>query len=280
MLTSGGGSVRSVVMTLTMKSAGLLLLLAAVFSSAQAQWMQPLPPLQPLPGMAPMAPMQPLPPMSVTEEAQVATATAVSNGPGSASSFSSNTNGVTSGWTQSSGPGSSASASTSGPNSKGCQVISQAQSGGCPNGGTNCCSITQRVERCNGYSTAVASVNGKSGTCCVALQRISDKSPQLFCASPKAGKNYLMMPANVQIELKPSCRSQLTSSGSLACTVTFNKGLPKGFTYPAGFTAKAPLTLWANKPFNGFRPCNGGKFNKFIQAVSRTSPVALTSKCE
>jgi hypothetical protein len=239
--------------------------------------MQPLPPLQPLPGMPAMAPLLPL---TAPEGAQVATASAVANGPGSSSSFASNNNGVTSGYTQSTGAGNYASAGTSGPDARGCVVINQAASGGCPNGGTNCCSTTEKVERCGFYTTAVASVNGHYGTCCIALQRISDRTPQLFCAAPTSGRNYLQMPANVDIDIKPSCASELSQDGSLACTVAFPRGLPPGFAYPAGFTVRDPLTLYANRPFNGFQPCLGGKFRRFIQAVSREAPVILTSKCE
>eukprot|EP00878_Enallax_costatus_P036475 GHUV01040965.1.p1 GENE.GHUV01040965.1~~GHUV01040965.1.p1 ORF type:complete len:167 (-),score=28.97 GHUV01040965.1:438-938(-) len=82
------------------KAVSVLLILIAVAGTAHAQFMQPM---QPLPGMPAMAPMQPLPPMKIPEGAQVATASAVANGPGTATSFSSNNNGVTSGFTQSSG---------------------------------------------------------------------------------------------------------------------------------------------------------------------------------
>jgi hypothetical protein len=258
----------------TRKTASVLLLLAAIAGIAHAQFMQPL---QPLPGMPAMAPFQPL---SMPEGAQVATASAVANGPGSSSSFASNNNGVTSGYTQSTGAGNYASAGTSGPDARGCQVINQASSGGCPNGGTNCCSTTEKVERCGPYTTAVASVNGNYGVCCITLQRISDKTPQLFCAAPTSGRNYFRMPANVEVDIKPSCASELSRTGSVSCTVAFPRGLPQGFTYPAGFSERDPLALYANRPFAGFQPCLGGKFQRFLQAVSREAPVVLTSKCE
>lgn len=254
------------------KAAPMFLLLAALLGAAQAQ----LPPMQPLPGMMPMQPLQP---MKMPEGAQVATATAVQTGPGASSSFASNINGQTTRYTSTTGPGSFAAAGTSGPDTRGCQVISQSQSGGC-NGKPNCCSIVQKVERCPSYSTGVASINGKWATCCITLQRIADKQPQLFCAAYDNGRDYLRMPPNADIELKPSCQSQLSGGGSLACTVTFNRGLPQGFTYPAGFTSKNPLTLYANKPYAGFTPCLNGNFKRHIQATSRTNPVAITAKCE
>eukprot|EP00878_Enallax_costatus_P009366 GHUV01009788.1.p1 GENE.GHUV01009788.1~~GHUV01009788.1.p1 ORF type:complete len:108 (+),score=24.03 GHUV01009788.1:564-887(+) len=105
------------------------------------------------------------------------------------------------------------------------------------------------------------------------LQRIATKTPEMFCAAVREDKTYLRMPADAQIELNPNCQSGLT------CTVTFPKGLPQGFTYRGDYTPKTPLTLYANKPFSGFKPCNGG-FGKFSQVVKSQWPVTLTSRCD
>lgn len=82
-------------------AASALLLLLAVAGVTHAQL---LPPMQPF---------------TVPEGAQVATASAVSNGPGSSSSFSSNNNGVTSGYTQSTGRGDIVRAESANGNSVG-----------------------------------------------------------------------------------------------------------------------------------------------------------------
>jgi hypothetical protein len=121
-------------------------------------------------------------------------------------------------------------------------------------------------------------VNGVKGQCCITLQKLPGKNLQMFCAAPKPGKDFLQLPASAVVDLKPSCNSN--GQPSIACTVSFPKGLPKGFTYPAGYSSKAPLSLYADKAWAGFKPCNaGGRFGRMIQAVSRTSPVTLTSVC-
>lgn len=159
------------------------------------------------------------------------------------------------------------------------QVISQSSSGGCSNGGGPCCSIWQKVERCKYHTTAVASINGATGHCCISLLKLPNNTPQLFCAAPNAGSGYLRLPASVQVDLKPACTGN--GGGSLACTVAFPNGLPKGYTFASGYTSKKPLIMWADKTFPGFKPCNaGGKFRRMAQAVSNTRPVTLTSKCE
>jgi hypothetical protein len=200
-----------------------------------------------------------------------ASASAVTNGPGQANAYAANNNGQTTRYTQTSGSG-VATATTA----NGCQVISQSSSGSCSNG--PCCNVAQKVERCRGYTSAVARVNGINGACCIALQKLPDKNIQLFCAAPRPGKDFLRMPASVQVDLKPSCNSN--GQPTLACTVSFPKGLPKGYTYAAGYTSKAPLSLWADKAWAGFKPCNaGGRFKRMIQAVSRNNPVTLTAAC-
>ncbi|KAF6260133.1 hypothetical protein COO60DRAFT_1700475 [Scenedesmus sp. NREL 46B-D3] len=258
-------------------AAPLLLLLLGLASSdlAAAQWMAPLPPLPPLPGMPPMepmAPMQPFPAMGqMPPGGMSASATAVANGPGQASSFAANNNGQTTRYTQASGSG-VATATTA----NGCQVISQSSSGSCSSG--PCCNVAQKVQRCNGFTTAAASVNGIKGQCCIALLKLSDKNIQLFCAAPRGGRDFLQMPASAQVDMKPSCNSN--GKPVLACTVSFPKGLPRGYTYPAGYSSKAPLSLLADKAWPGFKPCNaGGKFRRMHQAVSRKKPVTLTSAC-
>eukprot|EP00882_Tetradesmus_deserticola_P001696 GHRQ01001824.1.p1 GENE.GHRQ01001824.1~~GHRQ01001824.1.p1 ORF type:complete len:261 (+),score=76.76 GHRQ01001824.1:258-1040(+) len=254
-------------------AAPLLLLLLGVASShlAAAQW------LPPLPGMAPMQqmpPMQPFPPMGQMPPGSMsASATAISNGPGQASSYAANNNGQTTRYTQTSGSG-FATATTA----NGCQIISQSSSGSCSSG--PCCNTAQKVQRCNGVTSAVASVNGIKGQCCIALMKLPANNIQLFCASSRPGVDFLQMPASAQVNLKPSCKSN--GQPSLACTVSFPRGLPSGYTYAPAYSSKAaaPLTLMADKAWPGFKPCNaGGKFRRMNQVVSRTKPLTLTSAC-
>lgn len=94
--------------------------------------------------------------------------------------------------------------------------------------GSASCSLSQRIEVCQGtrpgslgHTKAVATINGQQSSCCVVLLKLPAKTPQLFCSAPNRGPGYSRLPAaNTAVELKPECSSDVAegTAGSLSCT--------------------------------------------------------------
>ncbi|KIZ07825.1 hypothetical protein MNEG_0115 [Monoraphidium neglectum] len=159
-----------------------------------------------------------------------------------------------------------------------CQTVTQTSSSSCASG--NCCEVKQRVTLCPKHTSALASINGNVGSCCVVLASKANGAPTAFCAAPTTKGGSQLFPSGVAVTLLPDCSSTPAgSAGSLTCTAFFAK-LPRGYTLPP---TRANLAIGAGvAPWTGeLPPCGNGGYRGFRQTavVDKAGAITFTSKC-
>jgi hypothetical protein len=151
-----------------------------------------------------------------------------------------------------------------------CVTLTETSSESCAGGA--CCAIKQRVTSCPDHTTALFSVNGAQGACCVVLANKRSGRPAAFCATPEAKwRGARTFPPGVAITLHPECTAggpNGAPAASVSCTATFPE-LPRGFGLPP---ASLPAITYAgtSEPWSasGLAPCGHGAFQRFSQAIT------------